>query len=278
MKSAPAQTVADLEVIVIDDGSTDNTAKRLAAIDDPRLKVVEHGERVGGGAARNTGIDTAAGQFVAFLDSDDVWYPDKLRLQLEGMRLDTQPVVGYTQVRYPSSGRVLPSRGILPTEPVGDYFFSDDGLMQTSTQIMAADLAREVRFSEDLTRHQDYAFCLRLAQAGAEFQFVPTALVEWTTHGIGDRVSRRIDIGASLKSFGCMARGSQPESASRIRAEGGATSDLALELSSASGCAHHRQGAVSQAHRSKAGVGSAGPPASQPPDKTTHPTAAGYAA
>jgi len=81
VRSVLEQTVPDLEVIVVDDGSSDDTVEVARAIADPRVRVVVR-DNGGASAARNTGIDAARGTWVAFLDSDDVWLPVKLERQL----------------------------------------------------------------------------------------------------------------------------------------------------------------------------------------------------
>ncbi len=87
VQSALDQTYSDLEVIVVDDGSTDDTAQRVGERfgGDARVVLVSQ-PHSGPGAARNRGIERARGELIAFLDSDDVWYPEKLELQLR--RLD----------------------------------------------------------------------------------------------------------------------------------------------------------------------------------------------
>ncbi len=82
LSCALGQSGVDLEVIVVDDGSTDETADRLAEIGDPRLRVLRHATPRGVASARNAGIAAARAPWVAFLDDDDLWSPDKLRLQL----------------------------------------------------------------------------------------------------------------------------------------------------------------------------------------------------
>jgi glycosyltransferase involved in cell wall biosynthesis len=84
--SVLAQTLGDFEIIVVDDASGDDTRERVAAIGDPRIAYVALASNQGGAVARNTGIRRARGEFVAFLDSDDLWLPDKLARQVEGLR------------------------------------------------------------------------------------------------------------------------------------------------------------------------------------------------
>lgn len=84
--SVLAQTLDDFEIIVVDDASGDDTAARVAAIGDPRITYLALASNQGGAVARNTGIRRARGEFVAFLDSDDLWLPDKLAKQVDGLR------------------------------------------------------------------------------------------------------------------------------------------------------------------------------------------------
>ena len=86
MFSAQRQYGVDLEVIVVDDGSEDDTADLLGRVSDPRVRVLRHEAPRGVSAARNHGIEEARGRWVAFLDDDDLWAPQKLSLQIEALR------------------------------------------------------------------------------------------------------------------------------------------------------------------------------------------------
>ena len=103
LQSAAQQNYPNLEILVIDDGSKDNTrmlAEAMAAVDD-RFRVI----RIPNGGvanARNVGIREASGKYVAFLDADDLWHPDKIRLQVEAMQQPADgvlPAASYTLTR-----------------------------------------------------------------------------------------------------------------------------------------------------------------------------------
>lgn len=72
----------DLEVVIVDDGSTDGTAHRIAALGEPRVRLVRHDVSTGVVAARNLGIGLAEGEWLGFCDDDDVWAPEKLTRQI----------------------------------------------------------------------------------------------------------------------------------------------------------------------------------------------------
>ena len=86
LQSVLRQTMSDLELVVIDDGSADRTSTVVSRYSEPRLKFVKLANNSGTSAARNTGISLARGEYIAFLDSDDEWLPDKLEQQVETIR------------------------------------------------------------------------------------------------------------------------------------------------------------------------------------------------
>lgn len=105
------QSYADFEVVVVNDGSTDNTSEWVSQIDDPRIRLIDQ-TNLGLAGARNTGIREATGEYLAFLDADDLWESSKLLEQVKV--LDSHPEVGvvYTWVAYVdefgnSTGRVV---------------------------------------------------------------------------------------------------------------------------------------------------------------------------
>src|SRR2546425_12408176 len=85
LKSVLSQTFSNLEIIVVDDGSTDQTINCVSQAPSDRLKLVKHDRNRGAAAARNTGIAAARGSLIAFLDADDAWRPDKLARQIKAL-------------------------------------------------------------------------------------------------------------------------------------------------------------------------------------------------
>jgi glycosyltransferase involved in cell wall biosynthesis len=105
LKSLRFQTFADFEIIAVDDGSTDQTVEILQQIQDKRLKVFSY-SNAGTAIARNRGIQQSSGDFVAFLDADDLWTPDKLERQLEVLQTSCpQAEVAYSWVIYFFDGK-----------------------------------------------------------------------------------------------------------------------------------------------------------------------------
>lgn len=95
IKSVQQQTFSDFEIIVINDGSTDRTVELIQSIKDERVKIFSY-QNGGLPVARNRGITHAGGEFIAFLDADDMWTPDKLELQLKALQQHPEAGVAYS--------------------------------------------------------------------------------------------------------------------------------------------------------------------------------------
>jgi len=93
------QTFSDFELIVVDDGSKDATVDILKSIQDPRLKIFDR-PHAGVSASRNYGIAQAQGEFITFLDADDLWTPDKLEAQLKALERNPQAAVAYSWTNF----------------------------------------------------------------------------------------------------------------------------------------------------------------------------------
>lgn len=93
IKSVLNQTYRDFELIIVDDGSTDNTRELVAGFNNERIRYVRHEENKGEAAARNTGIKAARGEYIASHDSDDEWLHEKLAKQIRAFE-NCSPEIG----------------------------------------------------------------------------------------------------------------------------------------------------------------------------------------
>ncbi|WP_460205219.1 glycosyltransferase [Scytonema sp. NUACC21] len=99
IESVLNQTYSNLEVLVINDGSQDSTLNILSSIKDPRLKIYSY-PNGGIPTSRNRGIEKASGEYISFIDSDDLWTPDKLEAQFKALQANPQAAVAYSWVNY----------------------------------------------------------------------------------------------------------------------------------------------------------------------------------
>jgi glycosyltransferase involved in cell wall biosynthesis len=181
VQSVFSQTFTEVEVIVVVDGSDDLTIQRLGEISDSRLRVVQHIESKGAAAARNSGVLAATADWVAFLDDDDEWLPQKLELQLETANQSVYPfpiISCYLTARTPKGDFIWPRRIPKPDEKPGEYlflrksFFMGESLILTSTILAKRELLLKVPFQEKLRKNQDSDWVLRaslLKGVGVEF-------------------------------------------------------------------------------------------------------------
>jgi glycosyltransferase involved in cell wall biosynthesis len=168
LRSALAQTDVEHEVIVVDDGSTDETPVRLAELAEPRVRVVALGERRGVATARNAGIEAARGEWVAFLDDDDLWSPRKLRAQLD-TAVDARADFAYARVvSVDESGAARYAFPLPDPATIATRLLAASVLPAGCSNVMArTELVREVgAFDEALFQLCDWDLWIRLAWAG----------------------------------------------------------------------------------------------------------------
>lgn len=181
IQSVLAQDWQDFEIVVIDDGSRDNPRPAIEAVGDKRVRYIRQ-DNAGGGAARNNGIETARGRYIAFLDSDDLFLPGKLSIMARALKNDDGRTVLYSRMKVDRGVDrywIRPDRGIRDDEDVGEYLFCANQFMQTSTMVVPSEMARTVLFDPALKKGQDLDFCVRLQGAGARFKMVEEPLTVW---------------------------------------------------------------------------------------------------
>lgn len=114
IESVINQTFADWEMIIVDDCSTDNSVSVIKSCieKEPRIKLIQLKENSGAAVARNTAIEAAQGRYIAFLDSDDLWLPDKLEKQLAFMQANDYPFSYTAYDKIDENGQVFVHIGV----------------------------------------------------------------------------------------------------------------------------------------------------------------------
>ena len=187
--SALTQTYQNIEIIIVDDGSTDNTVNIISEYNNELIKLF-HQKNTGSGAARNHGIEQASGTWIAFLDADDIWLPDKLQKQLEHCSdLDWSHTDLYLH------GDVYP-RHTKTTEltPKHSGFILKNLLVENSIGTSSVIIKKEIlqklgAFNTDLRALQDWDLWLRVA-AENQICYVDEPLVYYRVHS--SSVSRNV--------------------------------------------------------------------------------------
>jgi glycosyltransferase involved in cell wall biosynthesis len=183
VRSTLAQRDVELEVVVVDDGSRDGTAEALEALGDERVTVVRNASSRGVANARNRGIERAAHPWIAFLDDDDRWSPDKLRMQLDAARMQGADFVYAAGVAVRGDGRLLyASPAAAPDELRRDIRSRNVVFAGSSNVLARADLVRRLGgFDERLHHIADWDMWIRLTEAGRPAT-CPEPLVAYVVH------------------------------------------------------------------------------------------------
>lgn len=167
VRSALAQTLTDLEVIVVIDGTDPASAAALAAIGDARLKVIAHPANRGAGAARDTGAQAALAPWIALLDDDDEWLPGKLAAQVAAAPTEPAVLMTLSFVVGATGTFVRPGEPYDGRIPVDEWLFDrrtwtkgGQSFLQCSSLMIPRALFVRMRFA-DMRQHDDWEFVLR---------------------------------------------------------------------------------------------------------------------
>lgn len=206
--SALAQSYRNIEVVVVVDGPDPATEHSLSQFADSRLHVVVLPVSEGAAQARNAGVIAATGQWIAFLDDDDVWLPDKTEMQMAavGRSRHGLPVVSCRFFAHTEHGeyiwpRRLPAQG----EDISEYLFSrrsifqGEGFLATPTILARRELLLKVPLRSHLKKHEDWDWLIRVAkQEGVGFEFAAEPLATVQVSGNRERLSNSDDWRSSL--------------------------------------------------------------------------------
>lgn len=188
--SALAQTYRAVEVVVVDDGSTDGTKKILEPyIKDKKIEYVYQPNK-GLAGARNTGIRAARGAYVALLDADDIFLPEKIGSQVARMEENPACDISYTDLYHFEDGEPDELKKLRYTyysgKDVLPNLLKKSFIAPSAVMIRASTFARFGYFDEEIRQYaEDYDYWLRVASRGGEICFVPAAGVKMRvrTHG-----------------------------------------------------------------------------------------------
>jgi len=170
IQSALSQTYREIEVVVVIDGPDAETSQALGLIRDPRIRIIQLDSNCGPGQARNAGVSAALGEWIAFLDDDDEWLPEKLERQLAALASVNcdDPIISCRFAALTPSGEyVWPKRFPRPSEPISEYLLvrdglsHDDGFIATPTILTRRSLLQRIPFQSGLKKHEDWDWLLR---------------------------------------------------------------------------------------------------------------------
>lgn len=177
------QTFADFELLVLDDGSTDDTPHILGACSDPRLAVIRNEKNVGVIAALNRGLEVAKGEFVARMDADDVALPNRLQRQVDFLRASPRTGLCGTWFRTIGDGRSTTVRPPTAAEDVSAKLFYESPLAHPSVMFRRALFAvHRLRYSGDYPHAEDFELWTRVDHV-TEIANLPEVLLQYRRHG-----------------------------------------------------------------------------------------------
>ncbi|MBD1806885.1 glycosyltransferase [Microcoleus sp. FACHB-SPT15] len=178
IESVLNQTFTDLEIIAINDGSKDSTLEIINDVLDSRLKVFSY-PNAGVAASRNRGLALATGDYISFIDADDLWTPDKLEAQFKALQANPQAAVAYSWTAWiDESGQFLrPGGNITVNGSAYEKLLLRDFVESGSNPLIRRQALAEVgSFDQSVTPAEDWDMWLRLA-AQYEFVTVPSAQI-----------------------------------------------------------------------------------------------------
>ncbi|MGD0976845.1 MAG: glycosyltransferase [Minisyncoccia bacterium] len=164
--SVLGQTFEDFEVVVVDDGLEKRADKIIKEFNDSRIKYIQHQEEKGGSAARNTGIKAASGKFIAFLDDDDEWLPEKLEIQMDKFE-NTTDNIGFC---FSAVTNIYNDGAENSKVPAGENDFFEAALMRAKTFLNVTLIIKRFVFDnigffdEQLPSHQESDLVIRMAK------------------------------------------------------------------------------------------------------------------
>ena len=180
VESVLEQSYTNLEVIIVDDCSTDRTVENVESIPDDRVIIIRCKENGGACRARNIGIENAKGEYIAFHDSDDIWHADKLEKSMYYLKKENVDFVFSALNRKEmKSGKeeILPSYNLnMEKDKLGKLLSFN--CVSTQTILVKRAVCERCKFDIDLPRFQDWDFAIQILKSGFSVYYIAEPLVE----------------------------------------------------------------------------------------------------
>jgi len=179
------QTFQEFELLIVDDASTDNPLEVATSFHDKRIRFIRHETNRGGSAARNTGIAHSTCDYIAFLDDDDEWFPEKLANQM-ALIVTSPPAVGCVYTGYVIVDRASGSVNgqMFPTKrgDLSKVLLMENPLGGTSSVLLKREcFQRAGLFDESLPSFQDYDLWIRISRH-FHFDYIQEPMLRYYTH------------------------------------------------------------------------------------------------
>jgi teichuronic acid biosynthesis glycosyltransferase TuaG len=176
------QTFNNWELIVVDDCSVDSTCSVIRGImaDDTRIRLVKNDTNMGVAETRNRGLDVCKGKYIAFLDSDDIWYPNKLEQQIKLAEKESADIVYSSYDIIDENGNKVKSSYIVPQTASYEQLLKEN-MINTSAVVINREIAEKYRFNKNFY-HEDYVFWATLLKSGYKAVGVEKVCVAYRIH------------------------------------------------------------------------------------------------
>ncbi len=192
VKSVLTQTYQNIEVIIVDDGSIDNTINLLKNMNCNKITILQNDQNMGACFSRNRGIKYATGDYIAFQDSDDIWLPNKVEECLQYLKSTNSDFVFHQVICENVKGK--------PITPQIDFNSIDDKLLyaltkggvNTQTMFAKASCFKDTLFDEEMPRSQDWELMIRIVQKYKVY-FIKKPLVKYIM--LDDSISKSSEKG-----------------------------------------------------------------------------------
>ncbi len=161
IESVLKQTYQNFEIIIVDDCSTDNSCQIIENIDDQRIQLIQLDKNSGVAVARNIAIENAKGQYIAFLDSDDVWISNKLDTQIDLLKGNQQTPMAYTRITMiDANGKVIKDNCKIKKN-ISYSFLQKNTMIATSSVVINRSVVKEIEMPNRKSA-EDYSLWLSI--------------------------------------------------------------------------------------------------------------------